>query len=147
MQKWRLRRLRARSGTPGYIIFSQYFDSVWWLANLLSEELPDEIVGIYAGSGKSGVIHRGEFTGKDRDDIKGGREWNHPAAVSFGASSFGAIQKNIGAVPLFVVFDAPVRDLAVNSVVHLTLRFSNFLADFGTASDYVQRSPGKERSD
>jgi hypothetical protein len=37
----------------GCIIFSQYFDSVWWLANLLSSELPNEPIGIYAGSQKS----------------------------------------------------------------------------------------------
>jgi SNF2 family DNA or RNA helicase len=54
----------------GCIIFSQYFDSVWWLANLLSAELPDEIIGIYAGSGKSGVTQRGEFVRKDREEIK-----------------------------------------------------------------------------
>ena len=54
----------------GCIIFSQYFDSIWWLANLLSAELPDEIIGIYAGSGKSGVIQRGEFVRKDREEIK-----------------------------------------------------------------------------
>ena len=54
----------------GCIIFSQYFDSVWWLANLLSSELPDEVIGIYAGSLKSGVILGGEYTRKDRDDLK-----------------------------------------------------------------------------
>jgi SNF2 family DNA or RNA helicase len=54
----------------GCIIFSQYFDSVWWLANLLSAEFPDELIGIYAGSQKSGVIQRGEFNRKDREDLK-----------------------------------------------------------------------------
>ncbi|WP_257296366.1 hypothetical protein [Endozoicomonas sp. YOMI1] len=35
----------------GCIIFSQYYDSVWWLANKLSEEhLPDETIAIYAGA-------------------------------------------------------------------------------------------------
>jgi hypothetical protein len=54
----------------GCIIFSQYFDSVWWLANLLSAELPDELIGIYAGSQKSGVIQHGEYSRKDREDLK-----------------------------------------------------------------------------
>ena len=40
----------------GCIIFSQYFDSVWWLADFLPAELPDELIGVYAGSQKSGVI-------------------------------------------------------------------------------------------
>ena len=30
----------------GCIVFSQYFDSVWWLAGQLSNELPDEPIGI-----------------------------------------------------------------------------------------------------
>lgn len=54
----------------GCIIFSQYFDSVWWLANLLSAEFPDELIGIYAGSQKSGVLQRGEFNRRDREDLK-----------------------------------------------------------------------------
>jgi superfamily II DNA or RNA helicase len=54
----------------GCVIFSQYFDSVWWLAKLLSTEFSDEIIGIYAGSGKSGVIQGGEFIRKEREDIK-----------------------------------------------------------------------------
>ncbi|HEY5174769.1 MAG TPA: helicase-related protein [Terriglobales bacterium] len=54
----------------GCIIFSQYFDSVWWLANLLSAELPAELIGIYAGSQKSGVIQHGEYARKDREDLK-----------------------------------------------------------------------------
>jgi len=54
----------------GCIVFSQYFDSVWWLANLLSAEFPDELIGIYAGSQKSGVIRQGKFNRKDREDLK-----------------------------------------------------------------------------
>jgi hypothetical protein len=33
----------------GCVIFSQYFDSIWWLAHQLSQDMPDEIIGIYAG--------------------------------------------------------------------------------------------------
>jgi hypothetical protein len=32
----------------GCVIFSQYFDSIWWLAYQLSQDMPDEIIGIYA---------------------------------------------------------------------------------------------------
>ena len=41
----------------GCIIFSQYYDSVWWLANQLSEHhIPDEQIAIYAGSNRSGLF-------------------------------------------------------------------------------------------
>ena len=55
----------------GCIIFSQYYDSVWWLANKLSEEhLPDETIAIYAGASRSGLLTNGEFKRAARDDIK-----------------------------------------------------------------------------
>lgn len=54
----------------GCIVFSQYFDSVWWLAEQLSDEFPDERIGIYAGGGRSGIMHAGVFTRIDRDEIK-----------------------------------------------------------------------------
>lgn len=54
----------------GCIIFSQYFDSVWWLAQQLSAELPTEPIGIYAGASRSGVIVNGQFARRQRDDLK-----------------------------------------------------------------------------
>lgn len=55
----------------GCIVFSQYFDSVWWLAQQLSEEtLPGERIGIYSGSSRSGLIEGGSFSRKSRDEIK-----------------------------------------------------------------------------
>lgn len=55
----------------GCIIFSQYYDSVQWLANLLStEHLVDEQIGIYAGASRSGLFHQGNFTRCDRERIK-----------------------------------------------------------------------------
>jgi hypothetical protein len=39
----------------GCIVFSQYFDSIFWLAQQLSSELPDEKIGVYAGTQKSGL--------------------------------------------------------------------------------------------
>ena len=35
--------------SQGCIIFSQYFDSIWWLAEQLSQTLPEQPIGIYAG--------------------------------------------------------------------------------------------------
>ena len=54
----------------GCIVFSQYFDSVWWLASQLSSELPDEPVGVYAGANRSGVMRNGEFTSCRREVLK-----------------------------------------------------------------------------
>ena len=54
----------------GCIVFSQFYDSVWWLANQLSDELPDEPVGIYAGANRSGVLRGGVFERRSRDALK-----------------------------------------------------------------------------
>ena len=54
----------------GCIVFSQYFDSIWWLANQLSGDFPDEPVGIYAGGNNSGIILSGDYNKMSRDDLK-----------------------------------------------------------------------------
>jgi superfamily II DNA or RNA helicase len=55
----------------GCIVFSQYFDSVWWLAQQISEEtLPEERIGVYAGGNRSGVIQGGSFSRTSRERIK-----------------------------------------------------------------------------
>jgi len=55
----------------GCIIFSQYYDSAFWLAEELSKnELKNEPIGIYAGSTRSGIMQDGYFQKKDRDTLK-----------------------------------------------------------------------------
>jgi superfamily II DNA or RNA helicase len=55
----------------GCIIFSQYFDSIQWLSQQLTQDLPKgEIIGIYAGGNKSGIMVDGEFTRLERYKIK-----------------------------------------------------------------------------
>ena len=56
----------------GCIVFSQYYDSAWWLAGQLTRELPDKAIGIYAGAGRSGVMCRGAFEPRRRDALKDG---------------------------------------------------------------------------
>ena len=65
-------RLLTHDGwlAEGCIVFSQFYDSVWWLANQLSAELPDEPVGIYAGANRSGVLRGGAFERRHRDALK-----------------------------------------------------------------------------
>ena len=55
----------------GCIIFSQYFDSAWWLAELLSREhFPEKPIGLYAGGANSGILVGGQFKACARDEIK-----------------------------------------------------------------------------
>ena len=54
----------------GCIVFSQYYDSVWWLARQLTAELPDEPIGVYAGASRSGVMQCGIFQRRQRDALK-----------------------------------------------------------------------------
>ena len=55
----------------GCIIFSQYYDSVMWLATQLSsEDLPNERIGIYSGESRSGIMHQGKLKRLAREEIK-----------------------------------------------------------------------------
>ena len=54
----------------GCIVFSQYYDSVRWLAEALTAALPDEPIGLYAGSGRSGLMQGGLFRPRQRDLLK-----------------------------------------------------------------------------
>lgn len=54
----------------GCIIFSQYFDSIWWLAQQLTETIPNEVIGIYAGGSKSGIMLNGRFDRCEREKLK-----------------------------------------------------------------------------
>ncbi|MCE2854045.1 MAG: phospholipase D-like domain-containing protein [Chloroflexaceae bacterium] len=54
----------------GVIIFSQYYDTVAWLADFLKDAFPSERVAVYAGGGRSGVWHAGVWQSLGRDDVK-----------------------------------------------------------------------------
>lgn len=54
----------------GCIIFSQYYDSIWWLAGRLKDDFKGINIGIYAGSGKSGIYENGFFRKVNREEIK-----------------------------------------------------------------------------
>jgi superfamily II DNA/RNA helicase len=54
----------------GCIVFSQYYDSVRWLADQLRIDFPNERIAIYAGSRKSGIWQNGEYRSLDREEIK-----------------------------------------------------------------------------
>jgi SNF2 family DNA or RNA helicase len=54
----------------GCILFSQYFDTAEWIAKKLSEDYPDEIIGLYAGANRSRIYTGGNYETKKRDLIK-----------------------------------------------------------------------------
>lgn len=54
----------------GSIIFSQYYDTVNWIATELARVLPGEVIAIYAGLGKSAVLRDGERSSVEREEIK-----------------------------------------------------------------------------
>ena len=54
----------------GCIIFSQYFDTAYWIASELSKTLLDEPVAVYAGTGRSGIFRGDAFASVDREEIK-----------------------------------------------------------------------------
>ncbi len=54
----------------GCIIFTQYYDSAYWIAGMISNERKDLNIGLYAGGEKSGIFVNGEFHRKSREEIK-----------------------------------------------------------------------------
>ncbi len=54
----------------GCIVFSQYYDTARWVGEQLAAVLPGEAIGVYAGSGKSGLFRNGEFVAAERNDLK-----------------------------------------------------------------------------
>jgi superfamily II DNA or RNA helicase len=54
----------------GCIIFSQYYDTAYSVGKELAKTLTGEVVGVYAGAGKSGLFRDEDFASVDREDIK-----------------------------------------------------------------------------
>ena len=56
----------------GCILFSQYYDTVRWVGDELakSPEFAELDIGLYAGSNRSGIWHKGKFQRCDRNDLK-----------------------------------------------------------------------------
>src|SRR5690242_14689596 len=54
----------------GCIIFSQYYDTARWVGFELACALGDEVVAVYAGTGRSGLYRGGGFATTEREEIK-----------------------------------------------------------------------------
>lgn len=51
-------------------MFSQYYDTVFWIGSELAKVLPGESIGVYAGAGKSGIFRDTSFASIEREEIK-----------------------------------------------------------------------------
>lgn len=66
-----IRYLRDRDfAENGCILFSQYFDTAWYIGERIVGAFSGQPVGLYAGSGKSGVWFDGVFARREREEIK-----------------------------------------------------------------------------
>jgi len=54
----------------GCIIFSQYRDSIQWLAEQLTVDYPKEPIAVYSGPQTSGIMKSGIWEPKQREDLK-----------------------------------------------------------------------------
>ncbi|HBQ28793.1 MAG TPA: helicase SNF2 [Desulfotomaculum sp.] len=54
----------------GCIIFSQYYDSAYWVAENLTHDLAGEKIGLYAGGDKSGLFVDGLYERASKEKIK-----------------------------------------------------------------------------
>ena len=70
----------------GCIIFSQYFDSAKYIAELLSTEIKDMPIGLYAGGEKSGIFEGGLFRKETKDNIKKAVK-NHELKIIIGTDA------------------------------------------------------------
>jgi superfamily II DNA or RNA helicase len=71
--KYFLTRHRSEGKTwleHGCIVFSQYYDTTYWIGEELAKFLVGETVGVYAGTGKSGLFRGEDFASVEREEIK-----------------------------------------------------------------------------
>lgn len=54
----------------GCIVFSQYRDSIQWLAEQLTRDFPEEPIALYSGPTTSGIMLAGQWTPTPRESIK-----------------------------------------------------------------------------
>ena len=54
----------------GCIVFSQYYDTAYWIAEQLAAHDPEQRIGLYAGAGKSRIFHAGRHAEAARETIK-----------------------------------------------------------------------------
>jgi SNF2 family DNA or RNA helicase len=89
----------------GVIIFSQYYDTVFWVAEKLSFEFPSTLIALYAGGDKSGVFLDGVFKKEYKDSIKAGIK-SHKYKILVGTDS-ASEGLNLQALGTLINLDLP----------------------------------------
>jgi superfamily II DNA or RNA helicase len=54
----------------GCIVFSQFYDTAYWVAESLTQRRSGEPIAVYAGADRSGIFRNGLWTSVERDTIK-----------------------------------------------------------------------------
>ena len=81
----------------GCIVFSQYYDTIRWIAGLISETHINEPVAVYAGADKSGLLLNKEWRSVNREDIKQGiREYKLRIVCATDAACEGLNLQSLG---------------------------------------------------
>ena len=83
----------------GCILFTQYYDSAIFIIEKLSLDLPEILIGLYAGGDKSGIYKAGLFKKESKDEIKRLVK-NHELSILIGtdAASEGLNLQTLGAL-------------------------------------------------
>jgi len=96
---------RANWIDQGVIIFSQYYETVEWVANKLSREFEKIKIGIYAGNNKAGYYLNNKFYKRSKDEIKK-MVMNYELKILLGTDS-AAEGLNLQALRRLVNIDIP----------------------------------------
>lgn len=89
----------------GCIVFSQYFDSANYVAHLLSLDIKNTKIGLYAGGDKSGIYENGRFIKDTKERLKKAvREHEIKILVGTDAASEGL---NLQALSTIINLDLP----------------------------------------
>jgi len=70
----------------GCIIFSQYYDSAYFVAEKLSKDISKDVIGLYAGGDKSGYFLKGIYHKDSKDNIKA-KVRNHEIKILVGTDA------------------------------------------------------------
>ena len=81
----------------GCIVFSQYYDTAYWSASLISAQYPESPIALYAGADQSRILLNGKSSRVDREDIKRGvREYQLQVVCATDAACEGLNLQTLG---------------------------------------------------
>ena len=91
--------------SDGTIVFSQYYDTAYWITANLAKHFEGETVAVYGGAGRSGIFLGDEWRTVEREDIKAGvRDYRLRLVVATDAACEGL---NLQALGTLINVDLP----------------------------------------